>query len=128
MLSLDCEMSAVHGLLSKIPDTLSYKQVMVMAHQLFEKHSPKKLAKSKGLKLSARPRCCIESYIHLIYSHTSINTKWTSSKFISITTQFLPMKVSFRATSDDTLLPRQVLSFCVPTFAQCYILCARLNL
>ena len=54
MLSLDCEMSAVHGLLSRIPETLSYEQVIVMAQQLFEKHPPKKLARNEGLKLSTR--------------------------------------------------------------------------
>ena len=47
-------MSAVHGLLSKIPDKLRYEQVIVMACQLIEKHPPKKLAKHGGLKLSAR--------------------------------------------------------------------------
>ena len=54
MLALDCEMSAVHGLLSKIPEKLRYEQAIVMAQQLFEKHPPKKLAKNDGLKLSTR--------------------------------------------------------------------------
>ena len=54
MLALDCEMSAVHGLLSKIPEQLSYEQVIVMAQELFEKHSPKRLARNEGLKLSSR--------------------------------------------------------------------------
>ena len=47
-------MSAVHALLSKIPEKLSYEQAIVMARQLFEKHAPKKLAKDYGLKLSSR--------------------------------------------------------------------------
>ena len=51
---VECEMSAVHGLLSRIPETLSYEQVIVMAQQLFEKHPPKKLARNEGLKLSNR--------------------------------------------------------------------------
>ena len=101
MLSLDCEMSAVHGLLSKIPDTLSYEQVMVVAHQLFEKHSPKKLAKSEGLKLSAR--CCIDTP----YIFTHIN-KWQMDIFQihkHHNTQFLPMKVS---VSEANELPQMI--------------------
>ena len=47
-------MSAVHGLLSQIPENISYEQVIVMAQQLYEKHSPKKLARNEGLRLSTR--------------------------------------------------------------------------
>ena len=54
VLALECEMSAVHGLLSKIPEQLSFEQIIVMAHQLFEKHPPKKLARHGGLKLNTR--------------------------------------------------------------------------
>ena len=64
MLALECEMSAVHGLLSRIPETLSYEQVIVMAQQLFEKHPPKKLARNEGLKLSTRSDFVPSGYIH----------------------------------------------------------------
>jgi len=54
VLALDCEMSAVHSLLSKIPDNLNYEEIIKMAYKLFKEHSPKKLAKLGGLDLSAR--------------------------------------------------------------------------
>lgn len=54
VLELECEMSAVHGLLSKIPERLSYEQVIVMAQELFEKHPPRKLARNEGIKLHTR--------------------------------------------------------------------------
>ena len=47
-------MSAVHQLLSKIPEKLSYEQTIVLAQELIVKHPPKKLAKCGGFKLSAR--------------------------------------------------------------------------
>lgn len=53
VLSLNCEMSEVHGLLSKIPDNLSYEMMVELALQLFQKHPPKKLARHGRLKLSA---------------------------------------------------------------------------
>lgn len=62
VLALDCEMSAVHGLLSKIPGSLSYEQVIVMAQQLYEKHSPRKLARNEGLKLNTST--LISTYKH----------------------------------------------------------------
>ena len=54
VLAVDCEMASVHGLLSKIPERLSYEQVIVMAQQLFEKHPPQRLARNEGLKLGTR--------------------------------------------------------------------------
>lgn len=54
VLSLECEMSAVHGLLSRIPDDLSHEQMIVLACQLFEKHPPGTLAKKARLKLNAK--------------------------------------------------------------------------
>ena len=54
VLAVECEMAAVHRLLSRIPERLSYEQVIVMAQQLFEKHPPKRLARNEGLKLSTR--------------------------------------------------------------------------
>ena len=54
VLAVECEMASVHGLLSKIPERLSYEQVIVMAQQLFEKHPPKRLARNEGLKLGTR--------------------------------------------------------------------------
>ena len=54
MLSVECEMSAVHGLLSHLPDSLSYEQMVVLARQLFEKHPPSRLAKLARLKLSTK--------------------------------------------------------------------------
>ena len=54
VLSLGCEMSEVHGLLSKIPESLSYEVMVELALQLFQRHPPKKLAQHGRLKLSAR--------------------------------------------------------------------------
>ena len=54
ILSVDCEMSAVHGLLSKLPDTLSYEQLITVAAALFEKHSPNSVAKKGRLKMRHR--------------------------------------------------------------------------
>ena len=54
VLSLECEMSAVHGLLSRIPDTLSHEQMIMLAYRLFEKHPPSTLAKNARLKPNAK--------------------------------------------------------------------------
>ena len=47
-------MSAVHGLLSRLPEQLSYEQMVVLASQLYAKHPPKILARKAGLRLSTR--------------------------------------------------------------------------
>lgn len=52
VLALECEMSAVHGLLSRLPEQLSYEQMVVLASQLYAKHPPKILARKAGLRLS----------------------------------------------------------------------------
>ena len=59
-------MSAVHGLLSKIPERLSFEQIIVMAHQLFEKHPPKKLARNGGLKLSTRSGSVVVDLVQVL--------------------------------------------------------------
>ena len=47
-------MSAVHGLLSKLPDSLNYEQLIRVAVALFERHPPKQVAKKGRLKMSNR--------------------------------------------------------------------------
>ena len=47
-------MSAVHGLLSKLPDSLNYEQLIRVAAALFERHPPKQVAKKGRLKMSNR--------------------------------------------------------------------------
>ena len=42
---VECEMSAVHGLLSKLPSNLKYEQMIALALKLFEKHPPESLTK-----------------------------------------------------------------------------------
>ena len=54
ILSVDCEMSAVHGLLSKLPDSISYEQLITVAAALFEKHPPSSVAKKGRLKMRHR--------------------------------------------------------------------------
>ena len=73
---MDCEMASVHGLLSKIPERLSYEQVIVMAQQLFEKHPPQRLARNEGLKLRTRSeiyryseRKCLYSAVKWYFPH-----------------------------------------------------------
>lgn len=55
VLELECELSAVHGLLSKLPSDLKYEQMIMLASQLFEKHPPKcLLAMQDNQKLKYR--------------------------------------------------------------------------
>ncbi len=54
ILSLDCEMSAVHGLLSKLPQDIDYERLIATATKLFVKHPPKSLARQSGMRLSKR--------------------------------------------------------------------------
>ena len=60
VLSVECEMSAVHGLLSKLPDSLNYEQLIRVAAVLFERHPPKQVAKRGRLKMSNRSVCMLE--------------------------------------------------------------------
>lgn len=53
VLEVECELSAVHGLLSKLPPDLKYEQMIMLASQLFEKHPPSTLTK-RGSKLRNR--------------------------------------------------------------------------
>lgn len=85
---MDCEMSAVHGLLSKIPETLSYEQVIVMAQELFEKHSPRRLARNEGLKLRNRCntyyiKCAVRVYMCKCYYAHRLMFPSASSSLIS---------------------------------------------
>ena len=79
VLAVDCEMASVHGLLSKIPERLSYEQVIVMAQQLFEKHPPQRLARNEGLKLGTRSelyryseRKCLYSAVKWYFPHSLV--------------------------------------------------------
>ena len=54
-------MSAVHGLLSKLPKSLSYEQLITVAAALFEKHPPSQLAKKGRLKMSKRSALLTQS-------------------------------------------------------------------
>lgn len=47
VLEVECELSAVHGLLSKLPPELKYEQMILLALQLFEKHPPPVLLANK---------------------------------------------------------------------------------
>lgn len=53
---VECELSAVHGLLSKLPPELKYEQMIMLALQLLEKHPPDKLLAKKG-NYKMRHRC-----------------------------------------------------------------------
>ena len=64
VLSVECEMSAVHGLLSKLPDSLNYEQLIRVAAVLFERHPPKQVAKRGRLKMSNRSVCvCLSGVV-----------------------------------------------------------------
>lgn len=54
VLEVDCELSAVHGLLSKLPPHIEYEQMVAMALQLFKKHPPHSLARKGNPKLRQR--------------------------------------------------------------------------
>lgn len=55
VLEVECELSAVHGLLSKLPPELKYEQMIMLALQLLEKHPPHLLlAKKENYKLRYR--------------------------------------------------------------------------
>ena len=71
VLAVECEMSAVHALLSKLPERLGYEDAIAVACRLMEKHPPRKLAKTGGLSLSTR------------YSHSPVTPQilqWLSKK------------------------------------------------
>ena len=54
VLEVECEMSAVHGLLSKLPQNLSYEQMIVLGERLFEKYPPSTVAKKGRFKLNQK--------------------------------------------------------------------------
>lgn len=54
MLEVECELSAVHGLLSRLPPDLKYEQMIMLALQLFEKHPPQLLLAKKENHLLKR--------------------------------------------------------------------------
>ena len=47
-------MSAVHGLLSKLPEELDYEAAIANASVLFEKYPPTVVAARKKIKLNSR--------------------------------------------------------------------------
>lgn len=79
ILSVDCEMSAVHGLLSKLPESLNYEQLIRVAGVLFERHPPRKVAKKGRLKMSNRSvriplflLSLLKTYLIYLYKHNHI--------------------------------------------------------
>ena len=50
----ECEISAVHGLLCKLPETLDYEQMILDASQLFKKHPIKSVAYKGGINNNSR--------------------------------------------------------------------------
>ena len=47
-------MSAVHGLLSKLPETVDYEEMVTRAVRLYREHPPSQLARTAGVKPSSR--------------------------------------------------------------------------
>ena len=45
VLQLECELSEIHFLLSKLPPDLSYEQMIMLSQQLYKKHPPSALIK-----------------------------------------------------------------------------------
>ena len=58
-------MSAVHGLLSKLPESLNYEQLIRVAAALFEKYPPKQVAKRGKLKMSNRSVIITGTFLHV---------------------------------------------------------------
>lgn len=54
ILQQECEISAVHGLLCKLPETLDYEQMIIAACKLFKNHPIKSVAYKGGIKLNSR--------------------------------------------------------------------------
>ena len=54
VLSQECEMSAVHGLLTKLPQELDFEVAISTACELFQKHPPSVVAARRRLKLNSR--------------------------------------------------------------------------
>ena len=55
VLEVECELSEVHSLLSKLPPNLRYEQMIALALQLFQKHPPATLlANKQNYKLKQR--------------------------------------------------------------------------
>ncbi len=78
VMELECEMSEVHGLLSRLKPDLKYEQVIMLALKLFEKYPPQTLAR-KCNKLNAR-----SVYAHLNCLQLSNNYLIASSSLIII--------------------------------------------
>ena len=81
ILSLDCEMSAVHGLLSKLPQDMHYERLIATATKLFVKHPPKSLARQSGMRLSKRWVVWSEpiplgTYLSPVYTRPLFNPGW----------------------------------------------------
>ena len=89
-------MSAVHGLLSKLPENLKYEQMIMLASQLMEKHPPNTIAKYSGVRLSKRwvelremvtkddwgVHCLSMTFLH---THTHSSLVSTYSSFLKAT-------------------------------------------
>lgn len=54
LLSLECEMSTVHGFLSRIPKDVDYEQLVKQAWETFQNHPPDVVAKEGQINISSR--------------------------------------------------------------------------
>ena len=56
ILSCECEMCVIHGLLSKIPDDLPLETLITKAYSLYQKYSPDELAHEAILNFQRQQR------------------------------------------------------------------------
>lgn len=54
ILATDCEMSSVHGLLSKIPESIDVEYLIAKAIDLFKAIPPNRVASKGNIKLNSR--------------------------------------------------------------------------
>ena len=52
VLAQECEMSAVHGLLSKLPENLDYDTLINEACELYDRYPPSTVASYGGIRLN----------------------------------------------------------------------------
>ena len=64
LLTLECEMSAVHAFLSSIPEDVDYEKLLKQAWDTFQMYPPDVVAKAGQISMSSRydVRC---TYIHI---------------------------------------------------------------
>ena len=54
LLSLECEMSAVHAFLSAIPEDIDYEKLLKQARDTFQEYPPNVIVKAGQLNISSR--------------------------------------------------------------------------